>query len=343
MAPPPCGRSPRGPPEPRRAPRRAAQAADRLPRRLPRRASASASGRTTRARHHQPPAREDRVQASGSQGPVRADRRVPGAAQQDAVPSQRARSCRARSRHDDSASARRPRSCSSELAAEPPRRSPTRAARGEARAPGDPRRRRAVHGHVRVAAYAALLLALPLLLYQAYAFVLPAFSPRERQVALPLMLMVPFLFIAGVVFAYFMVLPHAIDFLQNFNDDNYDILAAGARTTTVRDPRPDRDGAAVPGAGRDPRAHARGDRLRRAAARSRALRASWSSRSSRCCCPGQDPVTMLSLMAAALVLFEGSILLAALLDRRAGAPPRATRPRWPPTTDDELYADHDDD
>src|SRR5215208_3308097 len=76
----------------------------------------------------------------------------------------------------------------------------------------------------KVVSYAALLLALPFLLYQAYAFVLPAFSPRERQVALPLMAMVPFLFIAGVVFAYYMILPNAISFLQNFNADNYDIL-----------------------------------------------------------------------------------------------------------------------
>ena len=75
-----------------------------------------------------------------------------------------------------------------------------------------------------VAGYAALLITLPLLLYQAYAFVLPAFSPTERQVALPLMMMVPFLFYAGVVFAYFLVLPAAVDFLQNFNDDNYDVL-----------------------------------------------------------------------------------------------------------------------
>ena len=30
--------------------------------------------------------------------------------------------------------------------------------------------------------------------------------------------------IAGVVFAYFLVLPAAVNFLQNFNDDNYDIL-----------------------------------------------------------------------------------------------------------------------
>ena len=76
----------------------------------------------------------------------------------------------------------------------------------------------------KVAAWAALLLAFPLLLYQAYAFVLPAFSPREREVALPLLLGVPFLFAAGVAFAYYMVLPPAISFLQNFNDDSYDIL-----------------------------------------------------------------------------------------------------------------------
>lgn len=75
-----------------------------------------------------------------------------------------------------------------------------------------------------VAGYAALLLCLPILLYQAYAFVLPAFTPQERRTALPLMLLVPFLFAAGVAFAYFVALPRAVDFLQNFNDDEFDIL-----------------------------------------------------------------------------------------------------------------------
>jgi sec-independent protein translocase protein TatC len=77
---------------------------------------------------------------------------------------------------------------------------------------------------VSVAFYAALLLALPFLLFQAYAFILPAFAPGERKVALPLMLMVPFLFVGGVLFGYLVVLPRAIDFLQNFNDDDFDIL-----------------------------------------------------------------------------------------------------------------------
>jgi len=72
--------------------------------------------------------------------------------------------------------------------------------------------------------YAALLLAMPMLLFQMYSFVLPAFSPRERRVALPLMLMVPALFVAGVLFGYFVVLTRAVDFLQNFNDDSFDIL-----------------------------------------------------------------------------------------------------------------------
>ena len=49
-----------------------------------------------------------------------------------------------------------------------------------------------------VAGYAALLLVLPLILWQAYAFLLPAFDARERRVALPLMAMVPVLFVAGV-------------------------------------------------------------------------------------------------------------------------------------------------
>src|SRR5215217_6688176 len=69
--------------------------------------------------------------------------------------------------------------------------------------------------------YAAILIALPVVLYQVYAFVLPAFSPRERRVALPLLMMVPLLFVAGVVFCYFVVLPPAIKFLLQFNADEF--------------------------------------------------------------------------------------------------------------------------
>jgi sec-independent protein translocase protein TatC len=168
----------------------------------------------------------------------------------------------------------------------------------------------------KVAAYAALLLAMPLILYQLYAFVLPAFSPRERQLALPLMMVVPFLFLAGVAFAYFLILPNAIDFLQNFNDDNFDILLqardyygfsimvlalmgllfqipiavlAVTRTEIVTT--------------RQLRA------TRRYAILVIAVLAMLL--------PGTDPITMGLLMAPLLALYEGSILLATLLDRRS--------------------------
>ena len=71
--------------------------------------------------------------------------------------------------------------------------------------------------------YSSVLLTLPILLYQAYAFILPAMSPREKKTLLPMLLMVPFLFIAGVLFAYFVVFPAALKFLLNFNDDQFNI------------------------------------------------------------------------------------------------------------------------
>ena len=74
-----------------------------------------------------------------------------------------------------------------------------------------------------ISAYAAILLSLPVLLYQAYAFVLPALSPRERKVIVPYLILAPFLFIAGVVFAYFVVIPAATDFLLNFNESEFQI------------------------------------------------------------------------------------------------------------------------
>jgi sec-independent protein translocase protein TatC len=79
-----------------------------------------------------------------------------------------------------------------------------------------------------VAFYAGLILALPILIYQLYAFVLPALNKRERRVALPVMAMAPGLFVIGVAFAYFVVLGPAIHFLQTYNSGNFDILV-GAR------------------------------------------------------------------------------------------------------------------
>jgi len=169
---------------------------------------------------------------------------------------------------------------------------------------------------IKLAGYAALLLAMPLLLYQMYAFVLPAFSPREKQVAVPLMLAVPFLFIGGVCFAYFAVLPSAVDFLQNFNDDEYDILLQAkdyykfaitvliAMGLAFQVPI---GILAVTRVGIVSVATLR--KTRRYAIIVIAVLAMLL--------PGQDPVTMLMIMVPMYLLYEGSILIAATLDRRA--------------------------
>lgn len=80
---------------------------------------------------------------------------------------------------------------------------------------------------ITVTLYFALLLSLPVLLFQLYGFILPAFSPSERRVALPLLMAVPFLFVAGVVFGYFVVLPAAVHFFQNFNSGEFNVLVQG--------------------------------------------------------------------------------------------------------------------
>ncbi len=77
---------------------------------------------------------------------------------------------------------------------------------------------------ITVSGYAALLLTMPVLLFHLFAFVLPAFTESEKRLALPVMVAAPFLFIAGVLFGYFLALPQAIGFLQNYNDGQYDIL-----------------------------------------------------------------------------------------------------------------------
>ena len=74
-----------------------------------------------------------------------------------------------------------------------------------------------------VSTYAALILSMPIWLYQLYAYVVPAFSDRERRVAMPLLLAAPVLFLVGVTFAYFVVMPAAVKFLLNFNDSQFNV------------------------------------------------------------------------------------------------------------------------
>ncbi|MDP9376668.1 MAG: twin-arginine translocase subunit TatC [Actinomycetota bacterium] len=171
---------------------------------------------------------------------------------------------------------------------------------------------------LRVATYGALLFSLPVILFQLYAFVLPAFSKRERQVALPLMLAIPLLFIAGAVFAYLLVLPRAISFLQNFNDDQFNIqLQAGdyfrfaILLMVVMGMLFQIPVGILASTRMGIVSVAQLRRHRRYAILVVAVLAMLL--------PGTDPITMLMAMLPLVLLYEGSILFASLLDRRSEA------------------------
>jgi sec-independent protein translocase protein TatC len=183
-----------------------------------------------------------------------------------------------------------------------------------------------------VAGYAAFLLALPFILFQAYAFVLPAFTERERKVALPVMLMVPLLFIAGVAFGYFVALPRATHFLLGFNNGNFDILVRAA----------DYYKFAVILIGligllfQIPVGVLAVTRLGIISARQLAHNRGYVilgiSIVAAVATPTPDPVTMLVAMAPLVVLFELSVLLARIMERRRAA--AGPDERW--DLDDDL-------
>jgi sec-independent protein translocase protein TatC len=77
---------------------------------------------------------------------------------------------------------------------------------------------------VAVAAYFALLFTLPVLLYEAYGFIIPALNPEEKRTAVPVMFVAPVLFLIGVVFTYLVILPPAAHFLQGYNSDQFNVL-----------------------------------------------------------------------------------------------------------------------
>jgi len=188
-----------------------------------------------------------------------------------------------------------------------------------------------------VAFYFALLFSLPLLLYQAYAFVLPAFNPAEKRVALPVMLLAPLLFACGVVFAYFLVLPPAISFLQNFNDSSFDVLIQAKPYYTF-------EIYALLAVGlvfQLPLGLLALDRI--GVINARFLINNWRYAVViiaviAAIMPGVDPVSTMLMMLPMLVLYGLSILLLLVADRRAPRELRASPFAF--ATDDEE--DHDE-
>jgi sec-independent protein translocase protein TatC len=82
---------------------------------------------------------------------------------------------------------------------------------------------------VTVSVIFALILSLPVLLLQAYGFLMPAFDPEQRRRMRPLILAIPVLFMTGVAFGYFVVLPAAVHFFQNFNSAQFNVLVQASQ------------------------------------------------------------------------------------------------------------------
>ncbi len=82
---------------------------------------------------------------------------------------------------------------------------------------------------ITVSLYFALVLALPLIMYELGGFLLPALKPNERRAIFPLLGAVPVLFVAGAVFGYFVVLPAAVRFFVNFNSSEFNVLVQASQ------------------------------------------------------------------------------------------------------------------
>jgi sec-independent protein translocase protein TatC len=76
---------------------------------------------------------------------------------------------------------------------------------------------------VKVSLIAAFAVALPVLLYQAWSFLAPAMEEHTQRVVSLFVLAGTLLFVAGVAFGYFVVLDQALEFLTNYDSDLYDI------------------------------------------------------------------------------------------------------------------------
>jgi sec-independent protein translocase protein TatC len=69
---------------------------------------------------------------------------------------------------------------------------------------------------LKVTLMAAFLLALPVVLYQIWAFVAPGLYSHEKRLVLPLVVSSTVLFFGGVAFCYFFVFGKVFAFIQNF-------------------------------------------------------------------------------------------------------------------------------
>ena len=75
---------------------------------------------------------------------------------------------------------------------------------------------------MQVALIGGVVFALPVILYQVWAFLSPALHRHEKKIAIPVIIGAVFLFICGVALAWYLVVPMTLRFLTGIGDDAFD-------------------------------------------------------------------------------------------------------------------------
>jgi sec-independent protein translocase protein TatC len=76
---------------------------------------------------------------------------------------------------------------------------------------------------IKVVLITAIALALPVLLWQIWSFLAPAFEEHAQRIVAVFVAIASALFACGVAFGYYVILPRALNFLTTYNDDLFQI------------------------------------------------------------------------------------------------------------------------
>jgi sec-independent protein translocase protein TatC len=173
-----------------------------------------------------------------------------------------------------------------------------------------------------ISLYAGFLLALPVVLYQVWSFFAPAFAVHTQRVVVGLAAFAAFLGAGGLVFGYWVALPAAVHFLPNYDKSLYEIqirakdylsfaaVVLFAVTIVFEVP------IVILGLVRI--GVLSSAKLRRNRRIGYVVMAAIAV-----ALPGVDPVTTSLEMVPLMLLFEGSIWLSVLMERRQPAPQEA--------------------
>ena len=77
---------------------------------------------------------------------------------------------------------------------------------------------------LKVSIYAGLICALPYILYQFWSFIMPALYENEKKSTVPYVALTTLLFLGGITFGYFIVLPIGLKFMIGYGGDTFNQL-----------------------------------------------------------------------------------------------------------------------